>query len=123
MQATPMTRALPMKLPDDFSWVLAQSTDDWVGARLELHGCAVIQVSPCRSGWLVQILLTDPLNPQANVAVRSVAAGMRWSARWARERVSRLRVLVEEQPCPAVTRDVAPPRSAVTPLLHQPSVL
>lgn len=92
-----MTRALPMKLPDDFVWVQSQATDDWVGARLELHGCPVIQVQPCRSGWLVKILLSDPVNPQSNVAVRSVAAGMRWSARWARDRVSRLRVLVAEQ--------------------------
>lgn len=118
-----MTRALPMKLPEDFNWVLAQSNDDWVGARLELHGCAVIQVSPCRSGWLVQILLADPLNPQANVAVRSVAAGMRWAARWARDRVGRLRVLVDEQSCASVTRDAPTPRSAVSPMLHQPIVI
>jgi len=101
-----MTRALPMKLPDDFHWVLAQPTDDWVGARLELHGCALIQVQPCRSGWLVNILLPDPDNPQANVAVRSVAAGMRWSARWARDRVGRLRVLVAEQPALVLPPDL-----------------
>jgi len=94
-----------MKLPDDFVWVQSQATDDWVGARLELHGCPVIQVQPCRSGWLVKILLSDPVNPQSNVAVRSVAAGMRWSARWARDRVGRLRVLVDEPDSGCAPRD------------------
>ncbi len=92
-----MTKALPMKLPADFIWVESQPEDDWSGARLELDGCPILQVQPCRSGWLVTVLLPDPLNPQANVAVRSVAAGMRWSARWARSRVGRLRSLVADR--------------------------
>ncbi len=102
-----MTKALPMKLPQDFAWVEAQPDDDWMGARLELDGHPVLEVQPCRSGWLVRVVLCDPLNPQPNVAVRSVAAGMRWSARWARNRVSRLRALVAEThwPPPALQPD------------------
>lgn len=83
-----------MKLPEDFAWVQSTPEDDWSGARLVLDGLAIVQIQPCRSGWLVTVLLPDPDNPQANVAVRSVAAGMRWSARWARSRIGRLRSLV-----------------------------
>lgn len=85
-----------MKLPDDFIWVEALPGEAWIGARLQLDGHDIVEVQPCRSGWLVKVLLDDPDNPQANVAVRSVAAGMRWSARWARSRVSRLRMLITE---------------------------
>lgn len=91
-----------MKLPDDFSWVQALPEDDWSGARLELDGHPVIDVLPCRSGWMVTVRLDDPDNPQANVAVRSVSAGMRWAARWARSRVGRLRVLCAEDALPSV---------------------
>lgn len=88
-----MTKAIPVQLPDDFSWVEPNDGDDWCGARLELAGRPILQISACRAGWLVTVLLDDPLNPQANVAVRSIPAGMRWSARWARARADRLRVL------------------------------
>jgi hypothetical protein len=88
-----MTKAVPMKLPDDFQWVEAAPDDDWSGARLDLGGHPVLEVSACRGGWLVVVLMDDPRQPQANVAVRSVPAGMRWSARWALGRTDRLRVL------------------------------
>ncbi|WP_141452795.1 hypothetical protein [Pseudoxanthomonas sp. z9] len=88
-----MTKAVPMKLPADFTWVEATADDTWAGARLMIEGCRVLEIHPCRDGWLVSVRLHDPLNPQANVAVRSVAAGMRWAARWARSRIARLRVL------------------------------
>lgn len=88
-----MTKAVPMKLPDDFQWVEATPDDDWSGARLDLDGHPILEVSACRGGWLVVVLLDDPRQPQANVAVRSVPAGMRWSARWALSRADRLRVL------------------------------
>ncbi len=88
-----MTKAVPMKLPSDFTWMEATSDDAWSGARLLLDGCNVLEIHPLRDGWLVSVQLHDPINPQANVAVRSVAAGMRWSARWARSRIARLRVL------------------------------
>lgn len=107
-----MTKAVPMKLPSDFTWVEATSDDTWTGARLLVDGCCVLEIHPLRDGWLVSVQLHDPLNPQANVAVRSVAAGMRWSARWARSRISRLRVLAT-----AERRRLAPivpmPRPAV----------
>lgn len=107
-----MTRALPMKLPEDFAWVQSTPEDDWHGARLELDGQAIVEIQPCRSGWLVTVLLPDPDNPQANVAVRSVAAGMRWSARWARSRIGRLRSLVAASHPDAVsTLPRAPPAS------------
>jgi hypothetical protein len=112
-----------MKLPEDFAWVQSQPTDGWVGARLELHGCPVIQVQPCRSGWLVRILLADPDNPQANVAVRSVAAGMRWSARWARDRVGRLRVLVDQPGRDSAAREAMAVRTTAPPVSGQPFVL
>lgn len=89
----PMTKAVPMKLPDDFQWIEATPDDDWSGARLDLDGHPVLEVSACRGGWLVVVLLDDPRQPQPNVAVRSVPAGMRWSARWALSRTDRLRVL------------------------------
>lgn len=88
-----MTKAVPMKLPDDFQWIEAAPDDDWSGARLDLDGHPVLEVSACRGGWLVVVLMDDPRQPQANVAVRSVPAGMRWSARWALARTDRLRVL------------------------------
>lgn len=103
-----MTKAVPMKLPDDFRWVEAAPGDDWSGARLELDGHPVLEVSACRGGWLVVVLLDDPQNPQPNVAVRSVPAGMRWSARWAQSRTERLRVL-------AARRAVARPHAAAHP--------
>lgn len=111
-----MTKALPMTLPADFTWIEAREEDDWAGARLELDGCAVVEVRPCRSGWLVTPVLPDPANPQPNVAVRSVAAGMRWSARWARERIPRLRVLVAQH-----RGSATPPASAPTPERHPPT--
>ncbi len=88
-----MTKAVPMKLPDDFQWVEASPDDDWSGARLDLDGHPVLEVSACRGGWLVVVLMEDPRQPQPNVAVRSVPAGMRWSARWALGRTDRLRAL------------------------------
>lgn len=91
-----MTKALPMKLPDDFNWIEAPPEAEWEGARLELDGQAILAVQPCRGGWLVTVLMHDPFNPQPNVAVRSVAAGMRWSARWAKGRIHRLRSLAAE---------------------------
>lgn len=109
-----MTKAVPMKLPDDFQWIEAAPDDDWSGARLDLDGHPVLEVSACRGGWLVVVLMDDPRQPQANVAVRSVPAGMRWSARWALSRTDRLRVLaarrhasrqpvVETLPSPALS--------------------
>ena len=80
-KAVPMTKAVPMKLPDDFQWVEATPDDDWSGARLDLDGHPVLEVAACRGGWLVVVLMDDPRQPQANVAVRSIPAGMRWSAR------------------------------------------
>ncbi|WP_447940704.1 hypothetical protein [Pseudoxanthomonas mexicana] len=108
-----MTKAVPMKLPDDFQWVEATPDDDWSGARLDLDGHPVLEVAACRGGWLVVVLMDDPRQPQANVAVRSVPAGMRWSARWALARADRLRVLAsrrnalrpvgQAQPSPGLT--------------------
>lgn len=95
-----MTKAVPMKLPDDFQWIEATPDDDWSGARLDLDGHPVLEVSACRGGWLVVVLLDDPRQPQANVAVRSVPAGMRWSARWALARTDRLRVLAARMSAP-----------------------
>ncbi|MBD9478916.1 hypothetical protein [Pseudoxanthomonas sp. PXM02] len=89
-----------MKLPDDFQWVEAAPDDDWSGARLDLDGHPVLEVSACRGGWLVVVLMDDPRQPQANVAVRSVPAGMRWSARWALARTDRLRVLAARRNAP-----------------------
>lgn len=105
-----MTKAVPMKLPSDFTWVEATSDDAWSGARLLLDGCSVLEIHPLRDGWLVSVQLHDPLNPQANVAVRSVAAGMRWSARWARSRIARLRVLAatERRRAPVPVAPIAP---------------
>ncbi|CAN4277909.1 hypothetical protein LJR125_000770 [Pseudoxanthomonas sp. LjRoot125] len=108
-----MTKAVPMKLPDDFQWVEATPDDDWSGARLDLDGHPVLEVAACRGGWLVVVLMDDPRQPQANVAVRSIPAGMRWSSRWALARTDRLRVLAsrrnalrpvgEAQPSPGLT--------------------
>ncbi len=95
-----MTKAVPMKLPDDFQWIEATPDDDWSGARLDLDGHPILEVSACRGGWLVVVLLDDPRQPQANVAVRSVPAGMRWSARWALARTDRLRVLAARMNAP-----------------------
>lgn len=95
-----MTKAVPMKLPDDFQWIEASPDDDWSGARLDLDGHPVLEVSACRGGWLVVVLMEDPRQPQANVAVRSVSAGMRWSARWALGRTDRLRVLAARRNAP-----------------------
>jgi len=95
-----MTKAVPMKLPDDFQWIEAMPDDDWSGARLDLDGHPVLEVSACRGGWLVVVLMDDPRQPQANVAVRSVPAGMRWSARWALARTDRLRVLAARMKAP-----------------------
>ncbi|WP_093301716.1 hypothetical protein [Pseudoxanthomonas sp. CF385] len=99
-----------MKLPDDFQWVEATPDDDWSGARLDLAGHPVLEVAACRGGWLVVVLMDDPRQPQANVAVRSIPAGMRWSARWALARTDRLRVLASRRNAlRAAGGEVAPP--------------
>jgi|GEM_PF-2429721 len=119
-----MTKAVPMKLPSDFTWVEATSDDAWTGARLLLDGCNVLEIHPLRDGWLVSVRLHDPLNPQANVAVRSVAAGMRWSARWARSRIARLRVLAAAERRRVAPAPVAPVAPMPRPVLreHGPAV-
>lgn len=109
-----MTKAVPMKLPDDFQWIEATPDDDWSGARLDLDGHPILEVSACRGGWLVVVLLDDPRQPQANVAVRSVPAGMRWSARWALARTDRLRVLAARMNAPRPPSGTARPSPALS---------
>ena len=109
-----MTKAVPMKLPDDFQWIEATPDDDWSGARLDLDGHPILEVSACRGGWLVVVLLDDPRQPQANVAVRSVPAGMRWSARWALARTDRLRVLAARMNAPCPSSGTARPSPALS---------
>ena len=99
-----------MRLPADFSW--EAQPDGAPGARLELDGHAVLQIRACRSGWLITVLMHDPLHPQPDVAVRSVAAGMRWSARWAHGRISRLRMLAAERASAAQDVSALPSRGA-----------
>lgn len=111
-----MTKAVPMKLPDDFQWVEATPDDDWSGARLDLDGHPVLEVSACRGGWLVVVLLDDPRQPQANVAVRSVPAGMRWSARWALARTDRLRALAARRNAPGPAAGQARPSLLPSPM-------
>lgn len=115
-KAIHMTKAVPMKLPDDFQWVEATPDDDWSGARLDLDGHPVLEVSACRGGWLVVVLLDDPRQPQANVAVRSVPAGMRWSARWALARTDRLRALAARRNAPGPAAGQARPSPLPSPM-------
>lgn len=89
-----MTKPLPIKLPPGFDWI--ETIEDGGGARsvaLNLFDRSVLRIVPRRAGWLVVIDLKDPQLPQADVAVHSIAAGMRWAARWVQGRVKRLHAM------------------------------
>ena len=89
-----MTKPLPIKLPPGFDWI--ETIDDDGGARsvaLNLFDRSVLRIVPRRAGWLVVVDLKDPQLPQADVAVHSIAAGMRWAARWVQGRVKRLHAI------------------------------
>ncbi len=91
-----MTKPLPIKLPPGFEWL--ETTEEESGARsvaLKLLDRSVLRIVPRRSGWLVIIDLKDPQLPQADVAVHSIAAGMRWAARWVQGRVKRLYAMAD----------------------------
>lgn len=91
-----MTTPLPIKLPPGFDWI--ETIDDDGGARsvaLNLFDRSILRIVPRRAGWLVVIDLKDPQLPQADVAVHSIAAGMRWAARWVQGRVNRLHAMTD----------------------------
>lgn len=99
-----MTKPLPIKLPPGFAWI--ESTEGDSGARsmaLKLFDRSVLRIIPKRSGWLVVIDLKDPQLPQADVAVHSIAAGMRWAARWVQGRVKRLHAMTDTSASPLRT--------------------
>jgi len=83
-----------MKLPPGFSW--EGDEENATGPMsLLLEDRQILHIRPQRSGWVVEITMVDPERPQPEVAVRSVAAGMRWSARWVNGRRERLQKLLE----------------------------
>ncbi len=85
-----MTRPVPVKLPPGFVWQEADGSEGPRFVAMQLDGKPILRIVPKRAGWLVVIDLNDPSLPQADVAVHSIAAGMRWSARWANGRAKRL---------------------------------
>jgi len=90
-----MAKPVPVKLPPGFNWVEGPEGAGDAAVSLLLHGESVLRIVSRRAGWLVVVDAVDPALPQADVAVHSVAAGMRWSARWANGRAKRLYAMVE----------------------------
>ena len=90
-----MAKPVPVKLPPGFDWVEAPDGAGITAVSLLLHGESVLRIVSRRAGWLVVVDAVDPALPQADVAVHSVAAGMRWSARWANGRVKRLYAILD----------------------------
>lgn len=90
-----MAKPVPVKLPPGFDWVEAPDGAGLPTVSLLLHGESVLRIVSRRAGWLVVVDAVDPTLPQADVAVHSVAAGMRWSARWANGRAKRLYAMVD----------------------------
>ncbi len=84
-----MSAALPSKLPDCFRW-----TEEEGRRRLFLENVEVLEVRRQRHGWIVEIHLLEAAQPPQVIAVRSLAAGMRWGARWTKQRASQLVALV-----------------------------
>ena len=84
-----MSTALPSKLPDCFHW-----TEEDGCRRLFLDNVEVLEVRQQRHGWIVEVHLLDVAQLPQVVAVRSPAAGMRWGARWTKQRASQLTALV-----------------------------
>ncbi len=102
-----MTTPLPIKLPPGFEWI--ETPTDESGARtvsLRLSDRSVLRIVPKRSGWVVVVDLKDPQLPQADVAVHSISAGMRWAARWVQGRAKRLRAMAD-----TTTPAVRPPNA------------
>lgn len=89
-----MAKPVPVKLPPGFDWVEADNHSGATTVSLLLYGESVLRIVSRREGWLVVVDAVDPALPQADVAVHSVAAGMRWSARWANGRAKRLYAMV-----------------------------
>ena len=84
-----MSTALPSKLPDCFRW-----TEEEERRRLFLDNVEVLEVRRQRHGWVVEVHLLEAAQLPQVVAVRSPAAGMRWGARWTKQRASQLVTLV-----------------------------
>lgn len=101
-----MTTANPVKLPECFHW--AEESDAW---RLYLDDVPVLEIRPQREGWIVHVHLCDAASPQPDVAVRSIAAGMRWGARWAKLRAPQLSAMAARRRASA-TQLPSPPEEA-----------
>lgn len=104
-----MTTANPIKLPGCFHWT-EEAGNRWC---LYLDEVPVLEIRQQREGWIVHVYLCDESSPQPDVAVRSIAAGMRWGARWTKQRAPQLAVLaarrrVEAALIPVVAEAVVP---------------
>jgi hypothetical protein len=99
-QGDGMLWSKPATLPERFAWAVTPTR-----ARLMLDDVRVLEVRQQRTGWVVEVFLVDQAGQKPSMAVRSLAAGQRWGAQWARQRADYLMALV-----PARTHAPVPPR-------------
>jgi hypothetical protein len=91
-QGGTMLWSKPATLPQRFAWVVTPTR-----ARLMLDDVRVLEVRQQRTGWVVEVFLVDPSGQKPSMAVRSLAAGQRWGAQWAKRRADYLMALVPER--------------------------
>ena len=84
-----MTKAASPRLPERFIWI-----EEMDRRRLFLENVEVLEVRPQLRGWVVQVHLDDPHQRHPIVVVRSSVEGMRWGARWSRQRAPQLAAMV-----------------------------